>query len=340
MVTDRRKHGGKRKRPVSVLIPHHNAGVASAENIARYIKNTNRQLSATYIIGGGGEIYQGLDESLEPYTTGDRGIDTRGITFEVANSTGAPNWEVTDKAFDALVELSIDICKRHGIKEVNYTGDKKGNIHLHEWYQRTNCPGPYLKSKMPEYARRINEGLQGVKKPSTPTRGLKYKVGDKVKFDKLSTQSNGGKVITSYYKSGTIGKIYPNAQYPYRIGTNTGFLNDSMILDSNTPTTPKRPPKAAKTALEMAREVIAGLHGNGHENRRKSLGLSVEDYARVRLEVNNLVNKGSKPKKSIQEMAREVIAGKHGYGHATRQHSLGISNEEYQKVRQEVNKLV
>ena len=123
------------------------------------------------------------------------------------------------------------------------------------------------------------------------------------------------------------------------------YMNDTTMLNAlgykfKTYTTPKQPPKATKTAVEMAQEVIAGLHGNGHENRRKSLGLSVEDYARVRLEVNNLVNKGSKPKKSIQEMAREVIAGKHGYGHATRQHSLGISNEEYQKVRQEVNKLV
>ena len=42
-------------------------------------------------------------------------------------------------------------------------------------------------------------------------------------------------------------------------------------------------------------------------------------------------------KKSISQMASEVIAGKHGSGHANRQKSLGISKAEYEKVRAEVN---
>lgn len=160
IVTDRNKHGGPRKKPIRVLIPHHNAGVASGQNIANYIKTTTRALSATYIIGQKGEVFQGLDESLEPYTTSNRAIDTEAITFEIANSKGAPSWEISDASFNALVELSIDICKRNGIKEVSYTGDKSGNIHLHKWYASTNCPGPYVESLMPEYARRINEGLK------------------------------------------------------------------------------------------------------------------------------------------------------------------------------------
>lgn len=160
LVTDKLKHGGKRKKPIRVLIPHHNAGVVSGQNLANYIKTTTRALSATYIIGQKGEVFQGLDESLEPYTTSNRAIDTEAITFEIANSKGAPNWEISDDSFDALVELSIDICKRHGIKEVKYTGDKSGNIHLHKWYASTNCPGPYVESLMPEYARRVNEGLK------------------------------------------------------------------------------------------------------------------------------------------------------------------------------------
>lgn len=165
LVTDTKKHGGLRKSPVTVLIPHHNAGVASGENVAKYMNNTTRQLSATYIIGQNGEIFQTLDEKYEPYTTGNRSIDTKAITFEIVNSKGAPTWEVSDEAFNALVELSIDICKRYNIKELNYTGDKKGNIHLHEWYANTNCPGPYLKGKMGEYAKRVNEGLNPTFKP-------------------------------------------------------------------------------------------------------------------------------------------------------------------------------
>jgi len=42
--------------------------------------------------------------------------------------------------------------------------------------------------------------------------------------------------------------------------------------------------------------------------------------------------------KSISQMATEVLAGKHGNGHANRRKSLGISDSVYQKVRAEVNR--
>src|SRR5699024_8446247 len=44
-------------------------------------------------------------------------------------------------------------------------------------------------------------------------------------------------------------------------------------------------------------------------------------------------------KKSVAQMAKEVLAGKHGNGHAARQKSLGVSNAEYAKVRSEVNRI-
>ncbi|WP_277631310.1 LysM peptidoglycan-binding domain-containing protein [Atopococcus tabaci] len=47
----------------------------------------------------------------------------------------------------------------------------------------------------------------------------------------------------------------------------------------------------------------------------------------------------NKPQKTIDQTAREVIAGKHGNGHANRRKSLGISQAEYDKVRTRVNQL-
>src|SRR5690625_443369 len=46
--------------------------------------------------------------------------------------------------------------------------------------------------------------------------------------------------------------------------------------------------------------------------------------------------KPTKPKKTISQMADEVIAGKHGNGHAQRQKWLGVDKVTYQKVRDEV----
>lgn len=86
-----------------------------------------------------------------------------------------------------------------------------------------------------------------------------------------------------------------------------------------------------KSIQQMASEVRAGKHGNGHANRRKSLGVSAAVYEKVRAEVNGRA-------KSIGQMATEVIQGKHGNGHPNRQKSLGVTNAVYAKVRAEVNK--
>lgn len=103
---------------------------------------------------------------------------------------------------------------------------------------------------------------------------------------------------------------------------------------------PKAKPKS-KTVSQMAQEVIDGKHGNGHDARRKSLGISQSVYNQVRNEVNRRLTGGSTPSssgKSISQMANEVIAGKHGNGHAERRKSLGISQSQYEKVRAKVNK--
>ncbi|MYL45072.1 hypothetical protein GLV94_05405 [Virgibacillus halodenitrificans] len=102
-------------------------------------------------------------------------------------------------------------------------------------------------------------------------------------------------------------------------------------LKVNKPSKPKR-----KSISQMAQEVIDGKHGNGHANRRKSLGISQNEYNKVRDEVNRIASGTSR--KSIAQMANEVIDGKHGNGHEKRRRSLGISSSEYEKVRKEVNK--
>lgn len=95
-----------------------------------------------------------------------------------------------------------------------------------------------------------------------------------------------------------------------------------------------------KSIQQMASEVRAGKHGNGHENRRKSLGIDAATYAQVRAEVNKRAGAKAPAKsgKSVSQMATEVIQGKHGSGHAKRRNSLGIDAATYAKVRAEVNR--
>lgn len=86
----------------------------------------------------------------------------------------------------------------------------------------------------------------------------------------------------------------------------------------------------------MAQEVIAGKHGTGNENRRKSLGISQSEYNKVRAEVNRLA--GVKTGLTVEQMANEIINDKNApTGHEARRKWLGIDNATYQKVRARVN---
>lgn len=120
--------------------------------------------------------------------------------------------------------------------------------------------------------------------------------------------------------------------------------SDSVKIKDAPKSQVKSTTSTKKSVSQMADEVIDGKHGSGHANRRKSLGISQAEYEKVRAEVNRRAGVStsttvSKPKsKSIAQMATEVIAGKHGSGHANRKRSLGISQSEYEKVRAEVNR--
>ena len=106
---------------------------------------------------------------------------------------------------------------------------------------------------------------------------------------------------------------------------------------------PAPPAPAQRSIAQMAAEVIAGKHGTGHDARRRSLGVSAAVYEQVRAEVNRLAagrpaTPAPAPARTVAQMATEVIAGRHGTGHAARQRSLGIDAATYAAVRAEVNR--
>ena len=93
----------------------------------------------------------------------------------------------------------------------------------------------------------------------------------------------------------------------------------------------------SKSIDALAREVLDGLHGNG-EARKRSLG---SKYSAVQKRVNELANATTKPRKSIDQMAREVINHpKAPNGHAARQKWLNVDNATYQKVRRRINQIL
>jgi N-acetyl-anhydromuramyl-L-alanine amidase AmpD len=143
---------------INKIALHHMAGVMSARQCAEMHKKSSGA-SANYYVGKDGEICLGVDESRRAWTTGSRECDSYAVTIECSNSQNGEPWLVSDKSYNATVRLIADICKRNGIKRVNFTGDKSGNLVMHKWYQATACPGTYLSGKFGDIANKVNEIL-------------------------------------------------------------------------------------------------------------------------------------------------------------------------------------
>ena len=106
-----------------------------------------------------------------------------------------------------------------------------------------------------------------------------------------------------------------------------------MIKNKLTPTT-------KKTVSELAQEVLQGKWGNGAD-RKKKLTEAGYDYNKVQAEVNKLAKGTSSTpaKKSNEEIAKEVIAGKWGNG-AARKQRLTAAGYNYSVIQALVNKLL
>ena len=131
--------------------------------------------SCNYAIDSAGRIGLGVEEANRSWCTSSKSNDHRAITIEVANYKGGPNYEVTDKALEALVNLLTDVCKRNGIKQLLWKNDKslvgqvdKQNMTVHRWFKNKACPGNYLLGKhtwiATEVNRRLNEEDKKVQK--------------------------------------------------------------------------------------------------------------------------------------------------------------------------------
>lgn len=101
-----------------------------------------------------------MEEENRSWASSNAENDDMAVTIEVANETIGGDWRVSDEAYEALIELCTDICRRNGIEELVYTGDTNGNLTIHNMFREdTECPGPYLESRMEEIAERVNKNL-------------------------------------------------------------------------------------------------------------------------------------------------------------------------------------
>lgn len=161
---------------------HHMAGNLSVETCGNVFKN--REASANYGIGSDGRVGCYVLEENRAWSTANPANDRRAINIEVANDVIGGSWHVSDKALAKCIDLCVDICKRNGIKRLNYTGGTDGNLTRHNMFMATTCPGSYLQSKFPYIADEVNKRL-GEQPSPTPVKKDKYQSYDNVQKEWL-----------------------------------------------------------------------------------------------------------------------------------------------------------
>lgn len=184
-------HSGQRTHKIDRLTPHCVVGQLSAESIADCFPS-GREASCNYGIGFDGRISLIVEEKNRSWCSSSSANDQRALTFEVASDKTAP-YAFNNEAYQALINLSIDCCRRNGIKRVLWFGDKDKSlayepedgeavITSHRWFAAKACPGDWLYDRMNQFAAAVNKGLgnnaeaeKPAEKPSTDGK-LLYRV--------------------------------------------------------------------------------------------------------------------------------------------------------------------
>ena len=151
-------HYNGRTTRICKFTPHHTAGIMTAEQIGNCFKSTNRQASSNYGIGNDGTIIGIVDEENGAWTSSSYWNDNQAITVEVSNCEIGGEWRISDAAWNSLVELAVDVCRRYNFR-LEYDGTCNGTLTEHRMYVPTSCPGPYLHNRMQELAQVVNNIL-------------------------------------------------------------------------------------------------------------------------------------------------------------------------------------
>lgn len=128
-----------RNQPITKVTIHHMAGIMSVEQFGELVANPNRQMSSNYCIGSDGRIGLFCPESDRSWCSSSAWNDNRAITIEVSNCQVGEPWAISDKVYDSLIKLCVDICKRNGIKKLEFTGDRNGSLTYHYMFAATAC---------------------------------------------------------------------------------------------------------------------------------------------------------------------------------------------------------
>lgn len=349
---------GRAGYKVCKITPHHMAAIWTAERCAESFQNPSRGASANYCIGYDGTIVCNVDEVNRAWTSSNGVNDCQAITIEVANSTGAPTWQVSDAAWNSLVKLCADICERYGFR-LSFDGTPNGSLTMHKMFAATSCPGPYLEARMPQLAREVNAILDG-NTASTPSQPTNQNGSYEAYNGFVEVTYGGAEGLTIHSKpswdantsAGTVkkgavftvvGRQLVGGVYMYKLKSGAWITSAPEYVSFRTTLhadgsggSASKPSTPSKSVAQLAKEVIEGKWGIG-QDRKNRLTAAGYDYNAVQAEVNRQMGASTSPTMTARQFALEVWnEGKHGTG-ATRQAEAKKYGVDYSEVQRLIN---
>ena len=282
-----------RNHKIDTVSIHCVVGQCSVETLGNIFAPTSRQASCNYGIGADGRIGMYCEEKDRSWCSSNAANDNRAITIEVASDTKHP-YAVNAKAYAALIDLLVDICKRNGIPRLVWSTSKADrvnhkngcNMTVHRDYANKSCPGEYLYSRHAQIASEVNKRLG-----STDTRPQPEKVLYRVQTGAFRNKAGAEALLQQVKAKGfDTYMVKVNGLYKVQVGA---FAQKSNAIAMAAKL------KAAgfstyvvsgggKSVEEIAREVLQGKWGNGAD-RKARLEAAGYDYAEVQAKVNMLV---------------------------------------------------
>lgn len=288
-----------RNHKIDTITIHCYVGQVSVENAGSWFAKESTQASCNYVIGADGRIGLIVDEKDRSWCSSSPSNDHRAITIECASDTKNP-YAINDKVYKSLINLCADICKRNNIKELKWKNDK-------------SLIGQVDKQNMTVH--------RWFKNKACPGEYIFSRLGQIAAEvnDKLGVKQNG----TNSTNSNAVNKI---PKPPFKVKVLVDDLN-YRSKPSMEGTVKGQTGKGIFTIVEVI---------NGWGKLKSGLGyiyLENSEYCEFLKEV------ATTPKKSIDEIVKEVIAGKWGNGDARKQ-ALIKAGYDFDAVQKRVNELL
>ena len=297
-----------RNHVIDTITIHCVVGQLSVETLGNVFAPSSRQASSNYGIGPDGRIGMYVEEKDASWCSSSYENDNRAVTIEVASGTTEP-YSVTAAAYNTLIKLVADICKRNGIKKLLWEGDPsligqvdKQNMTVHRWFSnQRSCPGTYLYSRHGEIADKVN-AILGTSSTNTTTKtgnsstnSTANKTLYRVQIGAFSEKSNAEtqlfNVKAKGFKDAFVTK--DDKWYRVQVGAFENTANAEKLLEKVKQAGFKdcfiaTNGTVKKSVTEVAKEVIAGKWGAGAE-RKTALEKAGYDYNAVQSKVNEIM---------------------------------------------------